>query len=193
MLYIFDLGNVIVDIDFNRVLGAWSDLTRVPLATLTDGSSSATGTHDGDGLTCDIVSGIFYGLHIAHTVCIVSGQVPVIIDNGVHGTNQPGSRGKLIQKLYDLIFVWHSKVETADAAGLQSCDSCFQIFLIYIKAKIRVIKIQKMESFIVHKGGNTVRHRTSKKCGKLCVTGNWNHKVPPEVSIIVKVRDNHHN
>lgn len=27
MLYIFDLGNVIVDIDFNRVLGAWSDLT----------------------------------------------------------------------------------------------------------------------------------------------------------------------
>ncbi|WAH50997.1 glucose-1-phosphatase [Pseudescherichia vulneris] len=34
MLYIFDLGNVIVDIDFNRVLGAWSDLSRVPLATL---------------------------------------------------------------------------------------------------------------------------------------------------------------
>ncbi len=33
MLYIFDLGNVIVDIDFNRVLGR-SDLTRVPLATL---------------------------------------------------------------------------------------------------------------------------------------------------------------
>lgn len=24
MLYIFDLGNVIVDIDFNRVLGVWS-------------------------------------------------------------------------------------------------------------------------------------------------------------------------
>lgn len=34
MLYIFDLGNVIVDIDFNQVLGAWSDLTRIPLATL---------------------------------------------------------------------------------------------------------------------------------------------------------------
>lgn len=34
MLYIFDLGNVIVDIDFNRVLGAWSDLSRIPLATL---------------------------------------------------------------------------------------------------------------------------------------------------------------
>ena len=34
MLYIFDLGNVIVDIDFNRVLGAWSDLTRIPLASL---------------------------------------------------------------------------------------------------------------------------------------------------------------
>ncbi|MGO3908167.1 glucose-1-phosphatase [Huaxiibacter chinensis] len=34
MLYIFDLGNVIVDIDFNRVLGAWSDFGRVPLATL---------------------------------------------------------------------------------------------------------------------------------------------------------------
>ncbi|VDZ70393.1 probable haloacid dehalogenase-like hydrolase STY3852 [Klebsiella aerogenes] len=30
MLYIFDLGNVIVDIDFNRVLGTWSDLTRIP-------------------------------------------------------------------------------------------------------------------------------------------------------------------
>ena len=27
MLYIFDLGNVIVDIDFNRVLGTWSDLS----------------------------------------------------------------------------------------------------------------------------------------------------------------------
>lgn len=34
MLYIFDLGNVIVDIDFNRVFGAWSDFARVPLATL---------------------------------------------------------------------------------------------------------------------------------------------------------------
>jgi len=34
MLYIFDLGNVIVDIDFNRVLGSWSDFSRVPLATL---------------------------------------------------------------------------------------------------------------------------------------------------------------
>lgn len=34
MLYIFDLGNVIIDIDFNRVLGAWSDFSRVPLATL---------------------------------------------------------------------------------------------------------------------------------------------------------------
>lgn len=34
MLYIFDLGNVIVDIDFNRVLGVWSDLGRVPLAML---------------------------------------------------------------------------------------------------------------------------------------------------------------
>ncbi|MGO1308931.1 MAG: glucose-1-phosphatase, partial [Kluyvera intermedia] len=34
MLYIFDLGNVIVDIDFNRVLGTWSDLSRVPLASL---------------------------------------------------------------------------------------------------------------------------------------------------------------
>ena len=34
MLYIFDLGNVIVDIDFNRVLGAWSDFSRVPLASL---------------------------------------------------------------------------------------------------------------------------------------------------------------
>ncbi len=35
MLYIFDLGNVIVDIDFNRVLGVWSDLSRVPLASMT--------------------------------------------------------------------------------------------------------------------------------------------------------------
>ncbi|AVR01903.1 glucose-1-phosphatase [Pluralibacter gergoviae] len=34
MLYIFDLGNVIVDIDFNRVFGTWSDFARVPLATL---------------------------------------------------------------------------------------------------------------------------------------------------------------
>lgn len=34
MLYIFDLGNVIVDIDFNRVLGVWSDLSRTPLALL---------------------------------------------------------------------------------------------------------------------------------------------------------------
>lgn len=34
MLYIFDLGNVIVDIDFNCVLGAWSDLTRILLALL---------------------------------------------------------------------------------------------------------------------------------------------------------------
>ncbi len=34
MLYIFDLGNVIVNIDFNRVLGVWSDQARVPLAQL---------------------------------------------------------------------------------------------------------------------------------------------------------------
>lgn len=34
MLYIFDLGNVIIDIDFNRVMGVWSDYSRVPLANL---------------------------------------------------------------------------------------------------------------------------------------------------------------
>lgn len=33
MFYIFDLGNVIVDIDFNRVLGVWSDLTRISLVS----------------------------------------------------------------------------------------------------------------------------------------------------------------
>ncbi|MFT4463735.1 MAG: glucose-1-phosphatase [Sodalis sp. (in: enterobacteria)] len=34
MLYIFDLGNVVIDIDFNRALGVWSNFSRVPLATL---------------------------------------------------------------------------------------------------------------------------------------------------------------
>ena len=34
MLYIFDLGNVIVDIDFNRALGVWSNLSGPPLAQL---------------------------------------------------------------------------------------------------------------------------------------------------------------
>lgn len=34
MLYIFDLGNVIVDIDFNRALGVWSNLSGAPLAQL---------------------------------------------------------------------------------------------------------------------------------------------------------------
>ncbi|PWC17616.1 glucose-1-phosphatase [Brenneria roseae subsp. roseae] len=34
MLYIFDLGNVVIDIDFNRVLGVWSNLSSAPLATL---------------------------------------------------------------------------------------------------------------------------------------------------------------
>lgn len=34
MLYIFDLGNVIVDIDFKRVMGVWSDYSRIPLANL---------------------------------------------------------------------------------------------------------------------------------------------------------------
>ncbi len=28
MLYIFDLGNVIVDIDFKRVLGVWSKIKQ---------------------------------------------------------------------------------------------------------------------------------------------------------------------
>ncbi|MFI8418427.1 glucose-1-phosphatase [Serratia sp. NPDC078593] len=36
MLYIFDLGNVIVDIDFKRVLGVWSNLSGTPLAVLTE-------------------------------------------------------------------------------------------------------------------------------------------------------------
>ncbi|KAB8310182.1 glucose-1-phosphatase [Rouxiella chamberiensis] len=34
MLYIFDMGNVIIDIDFKRVLGVWSHLSGTPLATL---------------------------------------------------------------------------------------------------------------------------------------------------------------
>ncbi|OTA15585.1 2-haloalkanoic acid dehalogenase [Xenorhabdus vietnamensis] len=35
MLYIFDIGNVIIDIDFRRVLAVWSNLSGTPLATLT--------------------------------------------------------------------------------------------------------------------------------------------------------------
>ncbi len=34
MLYIFDLGNVVINIDFGRVLGVWSNLSGVPLAIL---------------------------------------------------------------------------------------------------------------------------------------------------------------
>lgn len=36
MLYIFDMGNVVIDIDFKRVLGVWSNLSGTPLATLTE-------------------------------------------------------------------------------------------------------------------------------------------------------------
>ncbi|GBU12581.1 alpha-D-glucose-1-phosphate phosphatase [Enterobacterales bacterium] len=36
MLYIFDMGNVIIDIDFKRVLGVWSNLSGTPLSTLTE-------------------------------------------------------------------------------------------------------------------------------------------------------------
>jgi len=36
MLYIFDMGNVIIDIDFKRVLGVWSNFSGTPLATLTE-------------------------------------------------------------------------------------------------------------------------------------------------------------
>ncbi|MCC8375389.1 MULTISPECIES: glucose-1-phosphatase [Photorhabdus] len=35
MLYIFDMGNVIIEIDFKRVLAVWSNLSGTPLATLT--------------------------------------------------------------------------------------------------------------------------------------------------------------
>ncbi len=34
MLYIFDLGNVVINIDFGWVLGVWSKLSGVPLAIL---------------------------------------------------------------------------------------------------------------------------------------------------------------
>lgn len=34
MLYIFDMGNVIIDIDFNRVFAVWSKLSGVPLANI---------------------------------------------------------------------------------------------------------------------------------------------------------------
>ncbi len=36
MLYIFDMGNVIIDIDFNRVFTVWSKLSGVPLASIKD-------------------------------------------------------------------------------------------------------------------------------------------------------------
>ncbi len=35
MLYIFDMGNVIIDIDFKRALAVWSNLSGTPLAMLT--------------------------------------------------------------------------------------------------------------------------------------------------------------
>jgi putative hydrolase of the HAD superfamily len=45
MLYIFDLGNVIVDIDFRRVLGVWSNLSGVPLASLNASFSMGDAFH----------------------------------------------------------------------------------------------------------------------------------------------------
>ncbi|MBS0971194.1 glucose-1-phosphatase [Chimaeribacter arupi] len=45
MLYIFDLGNVIVDIDFRRVLGVWSNLSGVPLASLSASFSMGEAFH----------------------------------------------------------------------------------------------------------------------------------------------------
>lgn len=34
MLYIFDMGNVIINIDFNRALQVWSELSKIPIASL---------------------------------------------------------------------------------------------------------------------------------------------------------------
>ena len=86
-----------------------------------------------------------------HEVSVIAGKASIVIDYGVHSADQSGSRGKLVQKLHDLVFVWHGKVEATDSASFQSHDSSFQIFLVYIEAKISVIKIKKMECFIVHK------------------------------------------
>lgn len=36
MLYIFDLGNVIINIDFKRAIGVWSNLSGVPLAVISE-------------------------------------------------------------------------------------------------------------------------------------------------------------
>lgn len=36
MLYLFDLGNVIIDIDFKRAQAVWSNLSGIPLATITE-------------------------------------------------------------------------------------------------------------------------------------------------------------
>ena len=58
----------------------------------------------------------------------------VIIDNGIHCTDQSGCRGKLVQKLYNLVLVRHGKIKTADAAGLQTIDSCRKSLFIYLKA-----------------------------------------------------------
>ncbi|CAA2930982.1 Alpha-D-glucose-1-phosphate phosphatase YihX [Arsenophonus endosymbiont of Bemisia tabaci Q2] len=35
MLYIFDMGNVIINIDFNRALRVWSELSKIPIVSLT--------------------------------------------------------------------------------------------------------------------------------------------------------------
>ncbi|WGL98270.1 glucose-1-phosphatase [Arsenophonus sp. aPb] len=34
MLYIFDMGNVIINIDFNRALQVWSELSKIPINSL---------------------------------------------------------------------------------------------------------------------------------------------------------------
>lgn len=34
MLYIFDMGNVIINIDFNRALRVWSELSKIPIVSL---------------------------------------------------------------------------------------------------------------------------------------------------------------
>ena len=61
----------------------------------------------------DVITGIFYGLHVADAVGVMADKASVFVYDRVDSADDPGSGGEFVAEGDHEVFIRHGQVETA--------------------------------------------------------------------------------
>ena len=131
-----------------------------------------TRTQDRHFLADDINTFFSQCAHITGTVGDMTRQYAIVINHGIHRTDQFCRRGKFVQVLANGSFVRHGDVKPAQFKRPKTLYNIFQLLVVYFKCQVDIIQTQMRKGFVMHCRRHAIANRRCYQSNQLSVTRN---------------------